>query len=218
MQIGHHAIHQEGFRLSTPRETELGRATLGVMRQGRERERAQATAHQASSKRVGISMYGYISNRCLNQHNQTKTTWGPRLSSRGLRPQHSKRVGTRGRAKACNTRRRRQRKRTQRAMHQRRSEHTRTRRRRVFRDRRSNQRNISGNNGTHSSTQGARLALQEEKRVQEPGARSQEPGARARNECERHPHQTNSREEPDTRASVPAPQEAKVPRGRPRDQ
>jgi hypothetical protein len=50
-------------------------------------------------------------------------------------------------------------------MHKPRSNHT--RRHRVIRDRRPNQQNISGKNGTHSSTKGARTALQEEKRIQE---------------------------------------------------
>jgi hypothetical protein len=56
-----------------------------------------------------------------------KKTWGPRLTPRGLRPQHPQRGGTGG-ATASNTRLRRQRKRTQRALHQPRSEQTHTRR------------------------------------------------------------------------------------------
>jgi hypothetical protein len=49
-QIGDHALHQRGFGLGTLEGAERGWATPGNTGRGRQRERAQATVHQTSSK------------------------------------------------------------------------------------------------------------------------------------------------------------------------
>jgi hypothetical protein len=69
-QIGDHASPQRGFGLGTPEGAEGGgqrRATPGNTRRGQQRERAQATVHQTSSKHTCTSRHGRISNRSPNQ-------------------------------------------------------------------------------------------------------------------------------------------------------
>jgi hypothetical protein len=177
MRIGHHTLPQQGFSLSTPRGTEGGGATPGNTGRGRnERGRKQQLTRRTAHGRTLACTASSVTDASTNTLKK-KTTWGPRLTPRGLRPQQPKRGGTRGRQRPA-TRdaggsARGHRERCASAAVNTRAP---TGCQRVFRDRRSHQQNISGNNGTHSSTQGARTALQEEKRIQEPGARSQEPG------------------------------------------
>jgi hypothetical protein len=66
-QIGDHALPQRGYSLGTPEGAEGGGATPGDTRPGRQRERAQESMDQTSSKHTFTSRHGFISNRSPNQ-------------------------------------------------------------------------------------------------------------------------------------------------------
>jgi hypothetical protein len=86
-QIGDHALPQRGFDLGTPEVAEGMRATLGNTGRGWQREGAQATVHQTSSKHGFTSRHCRISNTQPNQKDIT-----------GKKRAHSKRIraGTSG--------------------------------------------------------------------------------------------------------------------------
>jgi hypothetical protein len=56
--IGDHALPQRGCGLGTPEGAEGGWATPGNTERGRQRQRAQATLHQTSSKHTFTSRHG----------------------------------------------------------------------------------------------------------------------------------------------------------------
>jgi hypothetical protein len=66
-QIGDHALPQRGVGLGTPEGAEGGGAASGNTGPGRQRERAQATVQQTSSKHTFTSRHVRINNRSPNQ-------------------------------------------------------------------------------------------------------------------------------------------------------
>jgi hypothetical protein len=67
IRIGYHVLSQGGSGLGTPEGAEGRGATRGNTGRGQQRERAQATVHQTSSKQTFTSRHGRISNRSPNQ-------------------------------------------------------------------------------------------------------------------------------------------------------
>jgi hypothetical protein len=105
-QIGDHALPQWGFGLGTPEEVVGGRATPGNTGRGRQRERAQTTVHQTSSKHTFTSRHGRISNRCPNQQDITgKNRAHSNRNRAGTSGQEAERIQEPRHAKTADSRR-----------------------------------------------------------------------------------------------------------------
>jgi hypothetical protein len=66
-RIGDHALPQGGFSLGTPKGAEGGGGNARQHGTRAATREAQATAHQASSKRISTNRHGRISNRSSNE-------------------------------------------------------------------------------------------------------------------------------------------------------